>query len=811
MTFEAKTFLPLPCDPDAANGAFEEAAGSGVALLEEPGGYLLTEGLALAFTRLDRRPIWLRLGPEDRDPATFLLSLVAAARRLQHDAGEGTLTLMKQQPGPVFGWPPLFWQLGRDLRFGMTSHDALVLEDVHRASAHGPTLSLVSRYLLPGLADATSCVLLAHQTPQAELPGTCLRRSASELGLPAPTVRRLLDEWAPDLPARARSRALAIIGGRAAIVAGLRELVAATGYLQPLLERAATREELVTRTAEILLADAGREARGALGLAARIEYAHPSMTSAITGQNQLPPGPWLQLLDDGWVRIRPCWRRPLVAVLGERAMPGQDRLHQLADWLLDAGASDRAVSLYLDVGDYDCAARVITSRASTLMDLGQWATLDRWLVRLPEDVLTAYPDLSCAWAEIASVRGDTATAQRWFDIAAGQYARRNDVEGECRGILSGSAVAAGAGDLAGALSRASAASSLATTAELAASRMWATWQLGRVALAAGDSDGALASFCGAASSVVTCADVTAASLVTGTGDLAMRVRELRRQQESHREAQAALRRAEHEALNQLMTAASTPVPGNEALFGTDGWTRVPAPLKFPAAVPPASVPEPDARPLRWRRALLPHRAEPSSGRAPLTAGHDPVVEAGPAADGDNPVPAARPAAGGDGPPADAAAPGAAARPAGPSGEMAATSQPRLPAQLATSSLSPAAVDPAPELAVHLLGPLCVAVDDVAVGGWPSARCRSLFGYLLTHREAWPPREVLMEAFWPESSPEASRNSLNVAIHALRRTLRGITDIPVVVHDNGVYRINRCLRLWLDVEEFDRRVESGRTA
>src|SRR6185437_4897510 len=96
---------------------------------------------------------------------------------------------------------------------------------------------------------------------------------------------------------------------------------------------------------------------------------------------------------------------------------------------------------------------------------------------------------------------------------------------------------------------------------------------------------------------------------------------------------------------------------------------------------------------------------------------------------------------------------------------------------------------APELAVHLLGSLHAAVDDVAVEDWPSARCRSLFGYLLTHREPWPSREVLMDVFWPESSPEASRNSLNVAIHGLRRTLRTVTDQRVVVHGGGAYGIH----------------------
>jgi DNA-binding SARP family transcriptional activator len=98
---------------------------------------------------------------------------------------------------------------------------------------------------------------------------------------------------------------------------------------------------------------------------------------------------------------------------------------------------------------------------------------------------------------------------------------------------------------------------------------------------------------------------------------------------------------------------------------------------------------------------------------------------------------------------------------------------------------------------------------VPVGDFPSARCRSLFGYLLTHREPWPPREVLMDVFWPESSPEASRNSLNVAIHGLRRTLRTVTDQRVIVHGAGAYGIHPDLQLWLDVEEFESRVEHGR--
>jgi DNA-binding SARP family transcriptional activator len=797
VIFEAKAQGPLPCDPDAASGVFEDAASGSITLLEAADGYVLTEGLALAFAQLDRHPLWLRLGPEDRDPATFLFSLITAARSFRDDVCQVTLSLMRDRPGPVFGWPPLFTQLACDLRSCLITHGALVFEDIHQVPADCPTLSMVSRHLLPGLAGAAPCVLVAHGNPNASVPDKCERKSASELRLSEPTVRRLLEKCAPELPPRAHQRAIVLIDGRAAILAGLRELaVNARHGLEPLIERAAGGEELIARTAEILLADVGDGSRSALGLAARIEYTHPAMTSSVAGGSELPPGPWLQHLEGGWVRVRPFWRRRLHAVLGTHAMPDRDTLRQSAEWLLQAGAYERAVCLYLDIGDHDCAARAIASRASTLMDLGQWATIDRWLARLPEELLAAYPELSHGRADIAAIRRDTVAARRWFDIAASRYAKRNDVEGQCRSMLSESAVAAEAGDLAQALSRAYAASSLASAAELTAAQMWASWQIGRVALVAGDSDGALASFGRAASFAAASDDVAAARPVRAAGDLARQVGDLRRRQESHREAQAALNRAECEAFSQLMEAVRNPAVHNGEVFGTDGWTRAPAPLKLPGLMQPrAPAPGTGTRPLlRLCRALLPHR-EASSSRKPGSNGEDDRV---PCASSWNHgyAPAAEE-------PASGAAPTAGHRRPGPPGASAAIST-HLP-----GALSPGAAQPSGELAVHLLGPLYVAIDDVAVEDWSSARCRSLFGYLLTHREPWPPREVLMEVFWPGSSPEASRNSLNVAIHALRRTLRTITDVPIVIHSGGSYRINCDLRLWLDVDEFDRRVESGR--
>ena len=115
---------------------------------------------------------------------------------------------------------------------------------------------------------------------------------------------------------------------------------------------------------------------------------------------------------------------------------------------------------------------------------------------------------------------------------------------------------------------------------------------------------------------------------------------------------------------------------------------------------------------------------------------------------------------------------------------------------------------APTLAVHLLGRFRVSLNGVVVDDWPSGRGRSLFRYLVTHRDPWPQREVLMEVFWPDSPPAAARNSLNVAVHGLRRALRAAADVPVVVLRDGSYRLAEDLQLWVDVDEFERHAEAG---
>ena len=91
-------------------------------------------------------------------------------------------------------------------------------------------------------------------------------------------------------------------------------------------------------------------------------------------------------------------------VLGDNIFYGQDfakTLRKAADWLLQAGEGDEAISVYFTIGDHDGAARAISCRAEDLIDLGRWQALEDWLDRLPPGVFADYPNLDYVRAEIA--------------------------------------------------------------------------------------------------------------------------------------------------------------------------------------------------------------------------------------------------------------------------------------------------------------------------------------------------------------------------------------------------------------------------
>jgi DNA-binding SARP family transcriptional activator len=115
----------------------------------------------------------------------------------------------------------------------------------------------------------------------------------------------------------------------------------------------------------------------------------------------------------------------------------------------------------------------------------------------------------------------------------------------------------------------------------------------------------------------------------------------------------------------------------------------------------------------------------------------------------------------------------------------------------------------PDMTAHLLGELRVAFQDRPVEIWSSGRGRAVFEYLLVNRHAKMRRDRLMSMFWPEVSPDAARNSLNVAIHGLRQSLRAAAgDTAVVIHQDQSYFIEPTLDIWIDVEVFEEQLKAA---
>ena len=112
---------------------------------------------------------------------------------------------------------------------------------------------------------------------------------------------------------------------------------------------------------------------------------------------------------------------------------------------------------------------------------------------------------------------------------------------------------------------------------------------------------------------------------------------------------------------------------------------------------------------------------------------------------------------------------------------------------------------------YLLGELRVIVNGRLVDTTSSRRSRNLIAYLLAHRDAAVPRDVLIDTFWPKARPDAARNSLHVALSGARRVLREASAEQIIERRPDAYRIVRSVEVWTDVDEFERSCQAARRA
>ncbi len=119
-----------------------------------------------------------------------------------------------------------------------------------------------------------------------------------------------------------------------------------------------------------------------------------------------------------------------------------------------------------------------------------------------------------------------------------------------------------------------------------------------------------------------------------------------------------------------------------------------------------------------------------------------------------------------------------------------------------------------KIQIYTLGTLQVVRDGVAVteSDWHTRQARQLLKILLTDRPRPVSTDVLIEILWPHSMPSAAATTLRSAINALRNVLE--PDRPnrapskYIVTQTPGYAFHLTQDIWLDVEEFERRLNQA---
>jgi DNA-binding SARP family transcriptional activator len=94
------------------------------------------------------------------------------------------------------------------------------------------------------------------------------------------------------------------------------------------------------------------------------------------------------------------------------------------------------------------------------------------------------------------------------------------------------------------------------------------------------------------------------------------------------------------------------------------------------------------------------------------------------------------------------------------------------------------------------------LKDQVIDNWPSKKGKSLFAYILFHHERRIYRDILMDTFWPKTNPDSARNSLNVALHSIRRVLQAASPASeFIIFKDECYYLNPQVEIWSDVDDF----------
>lgn len=599
----AKFAAPYESNPFFRWPALEHAADRLITLFVSPPGYLYAGGLAEALKKEGKSLFWLRLGREDRDPATFLLSLIEGVRKVLPNFGASTLAQMQRNPGPVAGWPPLYAHLAEELTGSLPESSVMVFEHAHLLSTNQPTLAIFGTQLLAGLSASIPCVILSHHTLPSEIfPAYTFVKDFNGLKMDTRAGLSFADGAKMTLPVPLIQRVLSLMDGRAVPLAGIANASRVLGqdFIQRLVARCRNGDQLLDRIVRAWLSSTSADELRSLSLALDLHYIHPEIVAAVFSSTAMPSGPWLQPLNNDWHRIWCVWNATLRSVLNLEPFPNTQVMKRTAEFLIDRDAKVNAVNLLLEMKDFPFAARVMTKMAEGMTNLGQWLTLEQWMNLLPGQVLYDCPQLVYIQGELSAARGYKSSARRSFATAARLFSERQDQDGASKSLLAEGTLAVWDNQSDHARICALMANSLAASAGLAWYQGLASWLLGCLAASSGQIDDALIYFGQAADFIK---EPRLAAFFNQVENLAQRQHALRRQREFHQQEFNAARQSEQEAKDALVALINAPLEDFPGLLDVLGWSKAPLMLKL--ASPPAGLLDPnsDEKPGLWQKIL----------------------------------------------------------------------------------------------------------------------------------------------------------------------------------------------------------------
>ncbi len=797
-----KVSAPFPITTGLAQPALQHALEGGTTLFAAPAGFVSTSQLSGLLRAQQMPALWLHAGPEDRDPANLLLSLARGTDALYPGAGRRTLERMRAQPGPVSGWAPLFSGLARDIADAAQGGPdlGLVIQHIHPLYAASATLALLHDVFLPLLPARTASILISHLAPpRGGLPGYIIPLTARDLRMTEIDALALVDECfhaggpavsVPALPASSLRRMIGLAEGCAAALTGLCALVPWLGgrVYQQIIEAATGRVDLMARVSRCCLQAGPQEHADLLALAFRLDYLRPEVAQhalnlPVSDYQRLLSAGWLQTLEGGQAWLNCVWHEPLHLALHPTESSQRRTLKLAAEYLTRSGEAEQAIPLLIDLRCFDEAADALVQVAESMMNYGQWDTLATWLAALPEGARRERPWLVYTEGELAATHGDPRTAQRIFAAATRLFTTQNVPEGACSSLLAESILAARQDHAERASQYARQVQQMAAEANLAWFQGWAGWQLGCLAACAGRMSEAAGHFSQALSAANVQRDASMAGVIGQALEMTQTILNLQRALAKQRQAAEETAQAGREAVERMRFLLQKPSRPAAALLGEHGWARVPLSVKLPGDYAPLRTPEFDEEM---------HNDTPESLTGLLRGflqGAQAYLTGGP-----HPAPVHIPSTGGT---AEVARP-----------ELALLPERDEPGEALPLATGPP-VETQAQVSAYLLGSFRVVIDQSMIDQWPGGHSRAVFAFLLAQRGKPAPRDLLMETFWPDSGLEPARNSLNVAIYGLRKTLRQALRQPVILFHDTAYQINPDLELWIDVEEFEQRVRAAR--